>query len=170
MLGNRAIIKGSKGPSDSSEQLRMFSVLAWTLAWTFIRQAAEQKRIPDAGGWASKHGGWCSQPALNSHTLPRTSAFPRRLSAQANTSPDMLMSSSPPGAWQMGGEGPHAEEDKEEGGGGGESRKEEEHTEEDLWSSEETQRCFLAAGFQLLNSDRRNSGREALWRWGYTVG
>lgn len=64
-------------------------------------------------------------------------------------------------------EGPHAEEEEEEGGG--ESRKEEEHT-EDLWSSEETQGCFLAAGFQLLNSDRRNSGREALWRWGYTVG
>lgn len=44
------------------------------------------------------------------------------------------------------------------------SREEEAHTEEDLWSSEKTVGCFLAAGFQLLNSDRRNSGREApLW-------
>lgn len=25
----------------------MFSVFVWTLAWTFIRQAAEQKRIHD---------------------------------------------------------------------------------------------------------------------------
>lgn len=45
-------------------------------------------------------------------------------------------------------------------------RKEEAHTEEALSSSEqskETAGRFLAAGFQLLNSDRRNSGKEPLW-------
>lgn len=48
-------------------------------------------------------------------------------------------------------------------------RKEEAHT-EDLWSSEKTVGCFLAAGFQLLNSDRRNSGREAPLWYGYMGG
>lgn len=43
---------------------------------------------------------------------------------------------------------------------------EEAHTEEALRSSEqpkETAGCFLAGGLQLVNRDRRNSGREPLW-------
>lgn len=47
---------------------------------------------------------------------------------------------------------------------------EEAHTEEDRCSSEKTAGSFLAAGLQLLNSDRRNSGREALLWCGYMVG
>lgn len=43
-------------------------------------------------------------------------------------------------------------------------RKEEAHTEEALRSSEqETAARFLADSLQLLNSDRRNSGKEPLW-------
>lgn len=49
-------------------------------------------------------------------------------------------------------------------------REEEAHTEEVLWGSEETAGSLLAAAFQLLNSDRRNSGREEpLWN-GYVDG
>lgn len=60
------------------------------------------------------------------------------------------------------GGGAHAGEEEEE--------EEEAHTEEDLWRSEKTVGCFLAEGFQLLNSDRRNSGREAPLWYGYMGG
>lgn len=50
-----------------------------------------------------------------------------------------------------------------EGQRGEDKRKEEAHTEEALSSSEETAGRFLADGVQLLNSNRRNSGREPLW-------
>lgn len=49
-------------------------------------------------------------------------------------------------------------------------REEEGHTGEDLWGSEETAGSLLAAGFQLLNSDRRNSGRAAPLWYGYVDG
>lgn len=66
--------------------------------------------------------------------------------------------------------------DRQTGEGGGahageeEEEEEEAHTEEDLWRSEKTVGGFLAAGFQLLNSDRRNSGREAPLWYGYMGG
>lgn len=60
------------------------------------------------------------------------------------------------------------EEEREE-----HKQKEEAHTEEALWSSEQPQETagrFLADGLQLLNSDRRISGKEPLWQYGCMVG